>query len=398
MWIHRELETLLAGTNGFGPLEGFPVWLLLGPRQVGKSSLLRRLASSNRQYVNLDDLETRTRARRDPILFARDLAVPCTIDEVQYAPELLSAVKVLADKKPGTGAIWLTGSQSFDVMKGVQETLAGRVAILGLFGLTSAEKELRTASPSEYLEHAFRSGFPALYTDIPAEGRPLYLSSYTKTYIERDVRELLGIQKRREFELFLKLVALRNAQTVNYDALARAAGISAVTAKEWLGLLEDSFLLRIVPPLWPNRNKRLVKAPKVFFLDNGLAAHLAGWNSSETLFHGPMGGGFFEAHVFSEIYRFFAHHAIPCAVHSWRTREGREVDLIVESQFGVEAIEVKMSIPSAKDLLPASALAEFGVTRRTVVALAAAPSEHAVAIGPEWELRSPHRFEWLVGK
>lgn len=395
MWIHRELEHLLAPPGGRSRLTGFPVWLLLGPRQVGKSALLRRLGGIARQYIDLDDLETRNRATRDPVLFARDLQPPLAIDEIQYAPELLSAVKVLADRKPGTGAIWLTGSQSFEVMKGVQESLAGRVAILNLFGLTSVEKGVVAASPRAYQEHMFRSGFPALYTDVPLEGRSLYLSSYTKTYVERDVRELLGVQKRREFELFLKLIALRNAQLVNYDALARDAGISPVTAKDWLGLLEDSFLLRIVRPLWSNPSKRLVKSPKIYFLDTGLAAFLAGWSSAEALFHGPMGGAFFEAHVFSELYRYHAHRGIPCEFHFWRTRDGREVDFVLSSELGTEAIEVKMSIPDPRELVPTDALAEFGVRRHTVLALAATPSDQPVSLGSDWQLRSPHRLEWL---
>ncbi len=399
MWIHRELEQLLSLKQGASnPLRGFPVWLLLGPRQAGKSSLMKRLGGPDRRYVNLDDLETRIRAQRDPVLFGRDLSPPCTIDEIQYAPELLSAVKMLADARPGPGAVWLTGSQNFAVIQGVRETLAGRVAILNLYGLTSAEKRIGAATPMEYLGHAFRSTFPALYTDVPEESRNLYLSSYTQTYIERDVRELLGIQKRREFELFLKLVALRIGQLVNYESLGRDAGVSSVTAKEWLGLLEDSFLIKLVAPLSANPSRRLIKSPKICFLDTGLAAHLAGWTSADTLFHGPMGGHFFESHVFSEIHRLFAHRAIPCEIDFWRTRGGEEVDFIVKSEHGVEAIEVKMSNPDPRALVDPGQLRDFGVTRCTVVSLAAPMDalERPVRLSEGWEMRPPHSFEWIL--
>ena len=196
MWFRRTYEQILRRPTE--ALRLFPVWLFLGPRQVGKSSLLRRCAEPDRQIVNLDDLATRGRAHRDPALFAADLRLPLLIDEIQYAPALLSAIKQLADRPTAPpGAIWLTGSQSFDVMHGVQESLAGRVAVLNLFGFSDEEKGSPPTTPKEAFERIWSTSFPKLQGVSGTDAVDLYLSSYLQTYIERDVRELLGIQKRR---------------------------------------------------------------------------------------------------------------------------------------------------------------------------------------------------------
>lgn len=258
-------------------MELFPVWLLLGPRQVGKNSLFQKCARENRAYVNLDNLQERRLANEDPPLFLRNLTPPFTIDEIQYAPGLLSPIKELVDRGLPPGSIWLTGSQNFEVMRGVRESLAGRVAILNLYGLTDTEKMLGPLTPDAYFEKILESNFPKLTGVTNPDSRQLYLSSYTQTYIEKDVRELLGIEKRREFEIFVRACALRSGHLVNYEDLARDCHISPATAKSWLSLLEDSFLLKLLPPWHSNTNKRLIKTPKLYFYDLGLAAHLAGW-------------------------------------------------------------------------------------------------------------------------
>ena len=252
-----------------------------GPRQVGKSSLLHKCAGGH-AYVNLDDLKTRERANQDPALFVRELRPPFTIDEIQYAPRLLSPIKQLVDAGDlAPGAIRLTGSQNFQVMEGVTETLAGRVAILNLLGLSDEEKRVPLNLPPDgYFQRLLETGFPRLDGIEDRATRDLYLSSYMQTYIERDIRELLRIEKRREFETFVKLCALRTGQIVNYHDLARDANVSPATVKDWLSVLEDGFLIKLLPPYFTNRTRRMTKSPKLYFLDAGLSAWLGGWRTA----------------------------------------------------------------------------------------------------------------------
>lgn len=346
-WFQRTFECLLSAPPA--SLRLFPVWLLLGPRQVGKTSLLQRVGQ-NRNYITLDDLTTRQRANGDPALFAQDLELPLTIDEIQYAPALLSPIKQLADQSGRPGAIWLTGSQNFQVMEGVRESLAGRVALLNLLGLSDHEKRLSRRTPVEFFEDLLQTGFPRLWPIRDSHARELYLSSYTQTYIERDVRELLAIDRRREFEIFLRLCAARTGQVVNYDELARSAGVSAPTVKNWLSVLEDSFVVYLARAEASNRTKRLTRSPKLYFLDAGLAAHLAGWRNAETLRLSPQAGMFFETHLLGEILKTFRHSAMEVEVRHWRTRDGDEIDFLVETNDGIRPIEVKMGSPTARSL------------------------------------------------
>ncbi len=383
-WRTRTLESLLAAPAA--PLRLFPVWLLLGPRQVGKSSLLKRCAG-NRRFVDLDDLDVRARANQDPELFMRDLQAPLLIDEIQYAPQLLSPIKRLADRAARPGAIWLTGSQNFSVMEGVRETLAGRIAIINLFGLSDEEKIQRSVTPSGYFKNILQSTFPKLAATTAADARGLYLSSYVQTYVERDVRELLRVEKRREFEIFLKMCALRTAQVVNYDELARDAGISPVTAKDWLSLLEDSFLVKLIAPYHTNRTKRLIKSPKLYFLDMGLCAHLAGWRDGEALRLGPMGGAAFETHIFGEILRGLRHRLKDAEIHFWRTRDGQEIDFLVESEGRCFPIEVKLGRPNPGALVRLSSVADPTWEPGQVVSLSGSTMPQPLAA--DWSLVSP---------
>lgn len=391
MWIARTLERLLVTPPA--SLGLFPVWLILGARQVGKSSLLLRCAGGDRQIVNLDDVTVRTRATLDATLFARDLQLPLLIDEIQYAPQLLSAVKQMADRGVPPGSVWLTGSQSFQVMRGVSETLAGRVAILNLHGLSWEEKGAPPATPSSSFRQLCETTFPKLAgVDDPA-ARDLYLSSYVQTYIERDVRELLGIQKRREFEVFVRMCALRTAQSINLQELARDAGVSAPTAKEWLSLLEDSFLVRLVQPYHSNRTKRLTKTPKLYFLDAGLAAWLGGWRDPESLRLGPQAGALLETQVFGEIIRRFRHRAREVEVTFWRTRDGAEIDFLVETGGAVFPIEVKLGIPDGRDLPRLASFRESNWRDGTVLSLAA--RNEPVALTNEWRLAPACGLDFL---
>lgn len=390
-WIRRTLEPVLNAPAE--QLQLFPVWLLLGPRQVGKSSLLQR-CSRGHAFINLDDLEVRERANRDPVLFLRDLDPPFVLDEIQYAPQLLTPIKRIVDSRElEPGAIRLTGSQDFRAMQGVTETLAGRVAILNLLGLGNEEKEaLSEISPERTFSTLLETGFPRLHGVAEGASRDLYLSSYVQTYIERDVRELLQIGKRREFETFVRLAALRTAQMVNLQDLARDACVSPGTAREWLSVLEDSFLIRLVRPWFTNRSRRMTKSPKLYFLDAGLAAWLGGWRNVEQARLGPMGGALFETQVFSEILRRFRHRAHEVEIHFWRTRDGQEIDFLVEHAGNVWPVEVKLGSPRYERLPQLERIAEANWRTGQVVSLAA-PAE-PVGLRNDWMLCRPATLDW----
>jgi predicted AAA+ superfamily ATPase len=395
MWFRRTYEQILLRPTE--ALRLFPVWLFLGPRQVGKSSLLRRCAEPDRQIVNLDDLATRGRAHRDPALFAADLRLPLLIDEIQYAPALLSAIKQLADR-PTTppGAIWLTGSQSFDVMHGVQESLAGRVAVLNLFGLSDEEKGTAPTTPKEAFERICSTSFPNLQGVSGTDAIDLYLSSYLQTYIERDVRELLSIQKRREFEIFVRMCALRTGQVLNTVEIARDSGISPNTAKEWISLLEDSFLIRLVHPHHSNRTLRMIKSPKLYFLDAGLAAWLAGWRDPETLRLSPMAGAIYETQVFGELLRHYRHRAREVDITYWRTRDGEEIDFLVEAAGQICPIEVKMGTPDARGLPRLERMSDSRWdVGRVVSLLHLAPDSLPATIAAGWQGASASDLSFL---
>ena len=395
MWFRRTYEDIVRRPTE--ALRLFPVWLFLGPRQVGKSSLLRRCAGPDRQIVNLDDLATRGRAHRDPALFAADLRLPLLIDEIQYAPALLSAIKQLADRPTAPpGAIWLTGSQSFEVMQGVRESLAGRVAVLNLFGLSDEEKGTAPTTPKEAFERIWSTSFPKLQGVSGTDAVDLYLSSYLQTYIERDVRELLGIQKRREFEIFVRMCALRTGQVLNTVEIARDAGISPNTAKEWISLLEDSFLIRLVHPHHTNRTLRMIKSPKLYFLDAGLAAWLAGWRDPETLRLSPMAGAIYETQVFGELLRHYRHRAREVDITYWRTRDGEEIDFLVEAAGRICPIEVKMGTPDARGLPRLERMSDSRWdVGRVVSLLHLAPDSLPATIAAGWQGASASDLSFL---
>lgn len=395
MWFRRTYEQILRRPTE--ALRLFPVWLFLGPRQVGKSSLLRRCAEPDRQIVNLDDLATRGRAHRDPALFAADLRLPLLIDEIQYAPALLSAIKQLADRPTAPpGAIWLTGSQSFEVMQGVRESLAGRVAVLNLFGLSDEEKGTAPTTPKEAFERICSTSFPKLQRVSGTDAVDLYLSSYLQTYIERDVRELLGIQKRREFEIFVRMCALRTGQVLNTVEIARDAGISPNTAKEWISLLEDSFLIRLVHPHHTNRTLRMIKSPKLYFLDAGLAAWLAGWRDPETLRLSPMAGAIYETQVFGELLRHYRHRAREVDITYWRTRDGEEIDFLIEAAGRICPIEVKMGTPDARGLPRLERMSDSRWdVGRVVSLLHLAPDSLPATIAAGWQGASASDLSFL---
>ena len=273
-------------------------------------------------------------------------------------------------------------------MQGVTETLAGRVAILNLLGLSDEEKRLpRALPPEDYFRRLLESGFPRLHGIEDSATRDLYLSSYMQTYIERDIRELLRIEKRREFETFVKLCALRTGQIVNYHDLARDANVSPATVKDWLSVLEDGFLIKLLPPYFTNRTRRMTKSPKLYFLDAGLAAWLSGWRSAPEARLGPMGGALFETHILADILKRFRHRAREVEVRFWRTRDGQEIDFLVENDGRTFPVEVKLGSPRYTALPRLDRIAGPSWREGQVVSLVA--EAEPVRLKEGWSLCSP---------
>lgn len=357
MYIARKIETIVLKTS-----VTFPVLLITGPRQSGKTTLLRHLSETDRKYVTLDDPDDRLFAKEQPAAFLERYSPPVIIDEIQYAPELLSYIKIHVDKHKNNGDFWLTGSQMFHMMKNVSESLAGRVGILNLFGLSNSEItgnlfDAYTTNPQELLKRfnetepmtmpdifarIHRGGMPRLY-EQPDMELGEYFASYTQTYISRDIRELTQVADELSFYRFLRAAAARTGSLVNYEHMARDTGISSPTAKHWLSLLVSSGVVVLIEPYHSNVLKRVVKAPRMYFMDTGLAAHLTRWNNPEVLESGAMAGEFFETYVVSEIYKSFINTGQIPPLFFYRDNNMREIDLIIWQDGTVYPIEIKKS-------------------------------------------------------
>ena len=342
----------------------FPVILLTGPRQVGKTTLLQHLAGKERRYATLDDPTFRELARNDPALLLQRYEPPVLIDEIQYAPQLLPLIKMAVDRKRKPGQFWLTGSQQFQLMKGMSETLAGRVAILSLLGFSSRERRRRELSLSPFLptddvlaereESATRLTLKRLYADIwlgcyPAlvskqvRDRDLFYSSYLQTYLQRDVKDLAQVGDEAAFVRFLKACAARTAQMLNLTELARDADVAVNTAKNWLSILQASLQVFLLQPYHTNVTKRLVKTPKLYFLDTGLCAYLTGWSSPETLEAGAMSGAILETYVVAEVLKSWHNQGKQPPVYYYRDKDGKEIDLLLVQDWALYPVEIKKS-------------------------------------------------------
>ena len=279
------------------------------------------------------------------------------IDEIQHAPELLPVLKLAIDEDREPGSFWLTGSAQFSAMRGISETLAGRVAIINLLGFSLAERST-TMAPEPFLpgrahacveppltldtafEHIWRGSMPELCVR-PELDRELYLRSYLQTYLQRDVRSLTNVGDLISFTKFLRACAARTGQLLNLSDLARDVDVSVPTAKAWLSVLEASFVVYLLRPYSNNQTKRLVKTPKLYFLDTGLCSYLTGWTSPETAALGAMSGALFETHVVSEILKSWWHRGKEPPIFFYRDRDGREVDVVFELDRKLYAVEAK---------------------------------------------------------
>jgi hypothetical protein len=348
----------------------FPVLLLTGPRQVGKTTLLQHLCEKSRRYVTLDDPSIRTLAREDPALLLQRFEPPVLIDEIQYAPQLLPLIKIAVDAEPRPGLFWLTGSQQFQMMRGISETLAGRVAILNLLGFSGRERhrlELNT-SPFMPTQTALRerensavdSSLKSIYKDIwlgsfpaliagPVKDRDLFYSSYLQTYLQRDVRDLAQIGSEAAFVRFLRACAALSGQMLNLTQLARDADVAVNTAKNWLSILKASFQIFLLQPYHTNLTKRLVKTPKLYFLDTGLCAYLTEWSSPETLAAGAMSGAILETYALCELLKSWWHRGKKPLLYYYRDKDQREIDfLLIQDQISYP-LEIKKSASPTRE-------------------------------------------------
>jgi predicted AAA+ superfamily ATPase len=357
MYLSRTLEASILKAS-----RAFPVLLLSGPRQAGKTTLLKRLAKK-RGFVSLDDLALRELAQHDPDLFLQRFPAPVLIDEVQYAPQLFSAIKKQVDAGGKAGDWWLTGSQPFRLMQGVSESLAGRVAVMELQGFSRRELLQKDAGVDAFLPLpkllAARAGAGSLslqsvFKLIWAGSLPkaalersgnhdLFWSSYVQTYLQRDVRDLKSVGDPRSFHRFLRACAARTGGLLNMADLARDADISPNTAKAWLSVLEASCQILLLPAWHQNISKRLVSAPKLYMTDTGLAAHLCGWSTPEALAHGAMAGAFFETWALQEVIKSWSYRSRQARFAYYRDKDKLEIDLLIEVDQKLYPIEFKLS-------------------------------------------------------
>jgi len=356
-YIKRSLERKFTHMDRF-----FKVLLVTGARQVGKTTMLHHLSSDqDRTYVTMDDLMVRNLAKTDPALFFQTYKPPIIIDEVQYAPELFSQIKLICDASEETGLFWLTGSQQFEMIKNVQETLAGRVGILELFPLSKNEKDgiffdneldfslsclherQKKANKNDIIdifEHIWRGGMPQVI-NADAEQRQTYYSAYINTYIMRDVAELGGVRDTLSFNRFLMACAALISEQVNYKKLADTVEISQPTTKEWLRLLEGMGIIYLLRPYANNALKRLTKTPKLYFYDTGLAAYLSMWLTQETLMNGAASGHYFENFVVTQLLKNYAYSKQKVNMTYYRDANGKEIDVLIENGQLIHPLEIK---------------------------------------------------------
>lgn len=365
-YIHRSLETVVAQVT-----KEYPVVLVTGPRQVGKTTMLQKLMEGTaRSYVTLDDLNERNLAKTDPEMFLQLHKPPVLIDEVQYAPELFTYIKIHVDKTHAPGDFWLTGSQAFKLMKGVQESLAGRVAVLSMVSLSQAEMDGAAAEPftvelsalsdrmvgrtpmdtPAIFERIFNGSMPSIVSGR-SSNRQIFYSSYLSTYIERDVRELSDSIDSLKFLRFMTAVAARCSGMLNISDIAQDADISQAQVKAWLQILETLGIIFYLHPYSNNLLKRLVKTPKLYFYDTGLVGYLTKWSSAEVLESGAMNGAILENFAVSEVTKSYLNCGIEPYMYYYRDKDTKEIDIVLEHDGILNPIEIKKTSNPGTELV-----------------------------------------------
>ncbi len=357
-YIPRTMEKVVLKASG-----QYPVVMVCGQRQTGKSTMLRHLKEDDRVYVSFDKAETRALAKNDPALFFETYGHKLLIDEFQREPSILLEIKNIVDNasyngENPCGMFWLTGSQKFKMMKNISESLAGRVAVLTMLPMSEREIEkkeeipfspdIETLKTKEYekktlkviFDAIFRGGMPKIVTE-PELDRDLYYSSYIDTYIAKDVSELEHVGKLDDFRALLTYLAANTGHELVYDNISRDMGISAPTIKAWVTILERSGIIYILRPYYSNISKRLVKTPKCYFIDTGLAAYLTSWPTAETLMNGNASCAFFETYVVGEILKSYYNSGKEPPLYYYRDVDRKEVDLLVVKEGKLYPIEIK---------------------------------------------------------
>ncbi len=366
-YIHRHMEEQILKLSA-----SYSALLLTGPRQAGKTTMLRALAEKEvygREYVSLDDLALRDLAKNDPALFLQLHKPPVLIDEVQYAPELFSYIKIHIDEGARPGAFWLTGSQIFPLMRGVGETLAGRIALLRLSPLSQREigeapcipftpdldklmsekGKIAPLTAPELFTRIWKGSMPGIVSGRFSE-RNIFYSSYISTYVERDVRELSGNIDALKFNRFITALAARTAQLLNCNALAEDADIDIKTAKAWVGLLETLGIIFLLHPYSNNVLKRTIKTPKVYFYDSGLVCYLTRWSSPEVAESGAMSGALLENFTVAELMKGYQNAGAEPYLYFYRDRDAKEIDVIIEGDGKLWPLEIKKTVRPDKRL------------------------------------------------
>jgi hypothetical protein len=373
----------------------FPAVLVTGARQAGKTTFLRHEFGGTHRYVSLERPDVRLRALADPVSFLAEHPAPVILDEIQHTPELLHYIKDQIDEDRRPGRWLLSGSQAFPVMRGIRQTLAGRVAVLSLDPLATFElrpmrrrltidvlleavfggapprraRPAAAARPPDLARWLLRGGFPEPHVH-PKVDRQIWFSSYVQTYLERDVRDLLRIGDLGTFARFIALVATRCGSLLNLAELGREAGVTGPTAKQWLSVLQASHMIHLLPPFHRSLGKRIRRSPKLYFADPGLAGFLLGLHSREALLQGPALGALVETAVVGEWLKAFRTRGHQPPLHFWRSSAGEEIDIVFEHQgriYGVEAKATATPTPHHADAL-ARWLALAGAKSRGVLA------------------------------
>lgn len=379
-YIKRSLEKVVSEVT-----KEYPVVLVTGPRQVGKTTMLQKLMEgTERDYVSLDDLNERSLAKNDPELFLQLHKPPILIDEVQYAPELFTYIKIHVDKSHNPGDFWLTGSQVFKLMHGVQESLAGRVAVLSLTSLSQEEmcgaqmepftidleslgnrgKARKPADTRGIYDRIFIGSMPAIVSGQNSNNQIFY-SSCLATYIERDVKELSDAIDSLKFLQFITAVAARCGQMLNVADIARDADINQKQAKDWLGILETLGIIFYLHPYSNNLLKRLVKTPKLYFYDTGLICYLTKWSSADTLESGAMNGAILENYVVAEIRKTYLNSGKEPFMYYYRDKDAKEIDIVLEHDGVLNPIEIKKSANPGSELVKVFSLLDKSSTPRS---------------------------------
>lgn len=391
-YINRHMEKCFERLS-----KSWSAILLTGPRQSGKTTMLKKLSEKEnigRKYVSLDDLSLRELAKTDPKMFLQLYAPPILIDEVQYAPELFTYIKIYIDEHHNQGDFWLTGSQVFHLLKGVQESLAGRVAILHMSPLSQREiigaepmafttdfqtllessQNIKPVSTPDLYKRIWQGSMPRVNGN-PDEDRNIYYSSYISTYIERDVRELSGAIDALKFSRFITAVAARTSQLVNYKAIADDADINQSQAKQWLNILETLGIIFLLHPYSNNVLKRTIKTPKLYFYDTGLVCYLTKWSSPDVAENGAMSGALLENYAVSEIVKSYQNLGKEPFINYYRDHDAQEIDVIMEHDGKLYPIEIKKTTHPDKRITKTFALiAKSSLQRGTSAVLCMADS------------------------